>query len=125
MSWEKRFLSISIHALLLAACAIQGIAPDANDMASLRGLHVLCQLPVPLEHCGYDSDEDEAAVCGTTSHELKTILRKSVDISSCFEACTRSSHLARCAVAPSRFETVLGLAPVHEQLCVSLCRLVC
>jgi hypothetical protein len=125
MTWEKRFLSVSINALLLAACGVQAIAPDAKDMASLRGLQVLCQLPVPLEHSGYDSDEDEAAVCETTSHELKTFVRRIVDRSSRFEACTRSSHVTPCAAAPSRFETVLGPATVRVQLCLSLCRLVC
>ena len=125
MTWGKRFLSVSMRALLLAACGIQAIAPDAKDMASLRGLHILCQLPVPLENPGYDSDEDETAVCGTTSHELKTVLRKIVDRSSRFEACTRSSRLTPCAAAPSRFENVLGPATVRLQLCLSLCRLVC
>jgi hypothetical protein len=125
MTWGKRFLSVSIRALLLAACGIQGIAPDAKDMASLRGLHVLCQLPVPLEHCGYDSDEDEAAVCGTTSYELKTVLRKIVDRSSRFDACVSSLRRTPCAAAPSRFEKVLGSATVRRQLCLSLCRLVC
>jgi hypothetical protein len=41
MDPAKRLHSISAH-LLLIAVAIQGFTPDADDLASLRALHVLC-----------------------------------------------------------------------------------
>ena len=125
MVWGKRFLSVTVRALVLAACVVQAIAPDSKDMASLRGLCVLCQLAVPLENCGYDSDEDDAAVCETNCHELKSVLRKVANRPSHLAARPRSSNLTRCAAGPMLSETVVGPASKRLPLCLSLCRLVC
>jgi hypothetical protein len=45
MRSETGYLSTFVQFTLLIASAIQGLTPDADNLASTKGLQVLCQLP--------------------------------------------------------------------------------
>jgi hypothetical protein len=121
----SRFQSFVIRIALLAACGLQGIVPDAKDAVSFRGLYVLCQLPVPLEIFGNDSDEDEAAVLTPTSHQFKLDVREIIDSLSRFGFASSSPLISQSSARRSRAETIERLALKHERLCLVYCRLVC
>jgi hypothetical protein len=67
MSARAAFHSISVQLVLFAA-TFQGVTPDPNDLASIRGLKFLCQFsdyPDPM------TDED-----GSANHECSSIQPK-------------------------------------------------
>ena len=49
MRKRKQNLSIFVHILLLFAIEVQGITPDSQDLSSMKGLQLLCQLSAGLE----------------------------------------------------------------------------
>jgi hypothetical protein len=79
-----RFHSLAVHAILFIAVSIHGMTPDANDLASLQGLLLLCQVSTGLASTPDDADDadvpQEDDVCGAlgraTSSELSEILER-------------------------------------------------
>ena len=124
-SGESRFRFTSVRVFLLIAFAIQGITPDPQDVVSLRGLYVLCGVPLPLEDFGDDFSEQEVAVCSPFGHQLKIDLGKIIDRSSRSGFGSLSPGMSlrdASAYLPGAIER---RAIQNEQLCISLCRLAC
>jgi hypothetical protein len=125
MVWESGFRLISVRAFLLVAFAIQGITPDPHDVVSLRGLYVLCGVPLPLEDFGDDVSEQEVAVCSPLGQQLK------IDLGTIIDRSSRSGsglHSLRISTSNARAFLPAAIecrAIRNEHLCIALCRLAC
>ena len=104
MDLEKRFRLISVQILLLATLAIQGLAPDLYNLATLRNLYVLCRVPVPLQFFEHNADEDEDSVCGTieiaSSAESFEVLERSSRLE--FVSSSERTRLGAASEFPAR-----------------------
>ncbi len=74
MGQRTRFLSIPVQFVLLIAVAIQGITPDANDLASTKALRLLCQLSADFRIPNDDADQACGEVCGSLRRTVRLIL---------------------------------------------------
>ena len=76
----RRFHSICVHFVLITT-AIQGVTPDAHDLASLNALRVFCP---PLSSSGAvpqdDGLPDTDDVCGSTTIETEQVFRANADL---------------------------------------------
>jgi hypothetical protein len=119
-----RFFSILVQLLLLIAVAVQGITPDANDLASTKALQLLCTLATDLEMPGDDANSVCGDVCGSLRHTVRLAYREAVDadyfavVSSCSH-----THLDDSATSGSLAIRVRSLP--SDDLPRVLCRLVC
>jgi hypothetical protein len=113
-----------MRTLLLIVSAIQGITPDARDIASSLAMRILSQsLPSP---CGVaDQDDSPDEICDVVHDSRTWVVRKR-------EAATRPAHFAapgafaECPtreIAPGR-SSIAEMGPGHD-LSLKLCRLVC
>jgi hypothetical protein len=64
---------------LLIATAIQGIAPDAEDLASLRALRLICPIPYSPTDPTEDGDSPDD-VCGSVQLEMNLRVRRADDV---------------------------------------------
>lgn len=115
----------SVQIFLLATVAIQGLAPDSINLVTLRGLSVLCQVPVPLPMTEHDASEDEAFVCAPTGSTSSLEQLEILEGLSRLEMDTASR--TRNLQAALRF---LCKSPAHSaragsRLCLAHCRLTC
>jgi hypothetical protein len=125
MNWRSGFQLCSVRFLLLVAFAIQGLTPDPQDVVSLRGLYVLCGVPLSHEDFGDDFSEQEVAVCNACGQQLKIELGTIIDCSwraGIGSLSLRVSLKNASALLPAAIER---RAIQSEQLCISLCRLAC
>jgi hypothetical protein len=74
---------------LLFATAIQGVTPDARDLASSRILNILWQLGADFELTDEDAGPAWGEVCGSIQERTEVRLKRSKD---------RTGH---CAIHPS------------------------
>ena len=125
MDLKNRFRVISVQALVLAALAIQALAPDSYNLATLRGLYVLCQVPVPLQFFEHNADEDEDSVCGLIGYAA------SEEALEAFSRSTRSGFVSIPERTPSGATSsflpkmIIGSALSGNLLVATSCRLTC
>jgi hypothetical protein len=121
----RQFHSVCFH-LLLIATAIQGVTPDAQDIASLNALRLLC--PALAGSNALASDDglpDE--VCGLNTWEMELVLRARGDSDE------QTSHTFFCSDKNGQTTRSSALLPVirggnpadANDLIHSLCRLNC
>jgi hypothetical protein len=125
MVWGSGFRLFSVRGLLLVAFAIQGITPDPQDVVSLRGLYVLCGVPLPLEDFGNDFSEQEVAVCSPFGQQLKMDLGTLIDRSLRSRIGSLSPRLSLGHARAFLPDAIELRAIQNGQLCISLCRLAC
>jgi hypothetical protein len=77
MGQARRARSISAH-FLLFALAIQGITPDAQDLASLNALRLFCP-QLAISNSLADDDESPDDVCGSVELHMHLAIRKRMD----------------------------------------------
>jgi hypothetical protein len=77
MGQAKRTRSIPAH-FLLFALTIQGITPDAQDLASLHALRLFCPQLADLKSL-LDDDESPDDVCGPVQLDMHLAIRKRMD----------------------------------------------
>jgi hypothetical protein len=118
MGQTRRARSIAAY-FLLFALAIQGITPDAQDLASLNALRLFCpQL---------DDDESLDDVCGPADLDMYQAIRKLMDSrASRFLRFVSTGHGTRMI----RWDTLPLPSPLGRNarigdLIHSLCRLIC
>jgi hypothetical protein len=125
MDLKKRFRFISVQILLLGTLTIQGLAPDLYNLATLRGLYVLCRVPVPLQFFEHNADEDEDSVCAPLGNAASVESLEFLERSSPMEFI--STTVRTRLGANARFLPVMrvGSALSGNQLRVAYCRLTC
>jgi hypothetical protein len=126
MDLKKRFRFISVQLLLLGTLTIQGLAPDVDNLATLRGLYVLCSVPVPLQYFEHHTGEDEASVCtpncnATSVEESLETLGRSLRL----EFVSASVHKRLGIKRNFLLEMIERSVLSGNQLCVAYCRLTC
>ena len=73
-----RYYWIVVHAILLIVVGVQGIAPDAQDLASFRALHLLFQHPIESHREADDSGSSNGQICRLVENEFETDLEEIV-----------------------------------------------
>jgi hypothetical protein len=125
MIWGSRFRPFPIRAVLCFALAIQALTPDPHDVVSVRGLYVLCGVPLPLESLGDDLSEQETAVCRPFGQQRIVELRRIIDRVSRVRTTSPSPRMSHATMSRNLPEAIEPLGRLHEQLCITLCRLAC
>jgi hypothetical protein len=125
MGVGKGFRSISVQVLLLIPLAIQGLAPDLYTLASLRGLYVLCQIPVPLDSSERNADQNEDSVCGPIGHSGIVESLEALGRSPRSELDPKSVRTPLVLAARFLTKMILGSALPGDHVCASHCRLTC
>jgi len=74
MGQGRRFQAIALLVLLIAT-AIQGITPDAQDLASLKALRLICLVPANSTDLA-DEDESPDIVCGPAQPVMNLRMRR-------------------------------------------------
>jgi hypothetical protein len=121
MIWRNRF---HLFGLLFIAVAIQAITPDSHDVASLRGLYVLCGIPLPVEAFGDEFSEQEAPACIPFGHHGLIDLGKVIDRTSRSGTGSSSPRMSLRNARATLF-VVQERFVQFRPLCFALCRLVC
>jgi hypothetical protein len=125
MGQARRARSIPAY-FLLFALAIQGITPDAQDLASLNALRLFCPQLADLKSLPGD-DESLDDVCGPADLEMYQAIRKlMVSRASRFLSFVSTGHRTRMAtwdILP--LPSPLGRDARIGDLIQSLCRLTC
>lgn len=125
MGQARRARSIAAY-FLLFALAIQGITPDAQDLASLNALRLYCPQLADLKSL-LDDDESLDDVCGPADLEMYQAIRKLMESrASRFLSFVSTVHRTRIV----RWDTLplpssLGRNARIGDLIHSLCRLTC
>jgi hypothetical protein len=125
MELKKRFRFISVQILLLGTLTIQGLAPDLYNLATLRGLYVLCRVPVPLQFFEHNADEDEDSVCAPIENAAGVESLEVLERSSRFEFVSTSGRTRLGATARFLADVIQGSVLSGSPLCVAYCRLTC
>jgi len=120
MIWRNRF---HLFGLLFISVAIQAITPDPHDVVSLRGLYVLCGIPLPVEVFGDEFSEQEAPVCIPFGHQGLTNLGSVTDRS--WRSGTDSPPCLSLKKPRATLSEANAPVALHQRLCLSLCRLIC
>jgi hypothetical protein len=125
MGQGRLYRSICLGVLLIAT-AIQGATPDAQDLASIKPLWLLCRL---LARPDTLSDDDGLPddVCGPMSTEMDLIARQHAESGEpgIFECLATERLLNACQSGAPRSTPAVGNAPQSGGLIYTLCRLVC
>ncbi len=125
MGQTRRARSIAAY-FLLFALAIQGITPDAQDLASLNALRLFCPQLADLQS-SLDDDESADDVCGPADLDMYQAIRKRMDSrASRFLSLVSTGHRTRMV----RRDTLPVRSPLGRNarignLIHSLCRLIC
>ncbi len=126
MGQGMRFHSISVQRIvLLIVLALQGIAPDARDLASLRGLYVLCQLPTPPDASADDTGEMADDVCGPMGRAMNSDLREQLEQSVRFEFISNTPVVSLSPACTFQSKAIQRLVLQSDDLTRSPCRLIC
>jgi hypothetical protein len=123
--WANHFRLMPVRALLFIAFAIQGITPDPQDVVSLRGLYVVCGMPLPLEVFCDNPGEQEAAVCSPIGQQGIFDLGIIIDRASPAGLASLSPRRSQSHANASQPDALERRAVLHEQLSITLCRLAC
>jgi hypothetical protein len=125
MGQARRARSISGY-LLLFALAIQGMTPDAQDLASLNALRLLC--PQADDSKSLLDDEDSPDdVCGSVQLEMLLAIRKRIDsrILPFLGFVWTAHHVPMVHSATLQLPPPFGRNGRTGDLIHSLCRLTC
>ena len=123
----RRFHSICLHFVLIAT-AIQGVTPDAHDLASLNALRVFCP---PLSSSGAvpqdDGLPDTDDVCGSTTIETEQVFRANADLNALVTRAHAAgeTHATTTSSKAYRSLTDGGDTTATDDLLRCLCRLNC
>ena len=117
--------SFCLHVLLIAL-AIQGISPDAENVASINALKLLCPLLADADHM-VDEDEFPDDVCEPARVEIELRRCQPADSNgSPFpRGATDEARLGRVRINAMQFAARSGSLPRADRLIHSLCRLKC
>jgi hypothetical protein len=111
--------------ILLIAVVIQGILPDAHDLASLRALNLVCML-LPLDlNFSSDNDEPSEEACGEVRSGITVEMRELVQKLAVIGI--DLSGPTRLMIGPgnSRCPSKDGAVPRFDDLINFLCRRIC
>ena len=124
MGYAIRLQSIFTR-ILLVTVAIQGMAPDATDLASGRALGVICSVLGNTSFLRFD-DGAKLEVCGPAQREAMQVMKRGVEAPEGLGFEPKGSASPINALASSRLShpNTNGLA-LLDDLVQSLCRLRC
>jgi hypothetical protein len=125
MDLKKRYRFISVQILLLGTLTIQGLAPDLYSLATLRGLYVLCRVPVPLQFFEHNTDEGEDSVCAPTENATSVESLEVLEQSSRFECISTSGRTPPGGTSRFLPETIQASVLSGQERCLAHCRLTC
>jgi hypothetical protein len=110
--------------ILLIALTIQGVIPDAHDLASLRALNLVCMVLINLDSSSNDCDSADD-VCGPVrsgiTSEMRELLKRLASTGFELPGPTVPS-IGRGAL---RFSSLPSPIVRIDDLIHSLCRLIC
>jgi len=111
---------------LLIALAVQGITADAEDLASINALRLLCLVPADFERLD-DGDEWPDDVCEAAGSEICcVVLRKTDrDFTSISGFDSHDDLIGQFEQAAARLRAYSGPFSTGTDLSRSLCRLLC
>ena len=125
MGQARRARSIAAY-FVLFALAIQGITPDAQDLASLNALRLFCPQLADLKSL-LDDDESLDDVCGPADLDTYQAVRKLMDSRASrylsFVSTGHRTRMVRRDTLP--LPSPLGRTARIGDLIHSLCRLIC
>jgi hypothetical protein len=123
---QGRLMRWIVCRILLIALAIQGITADAQDVASVNALRLLCLVPVEFDLLD-DGDEWPDDVCEAAGAEMNCVVLRKVE-SDLASVCYSRSHddsMGLFEQAAARIGAHSGPFSTSTTLIRSLCRLLC
>jgi hypothetical protein len=117
--------TICLHILLIAT-AIQGFTPDAQDLASIKPLWLLCRvLARPATLSDDDALPDE--VCEPMTAEMDALMRQRADSAEAviLQGLVTDRLLRACQSEAARSSADRCTTHLSDGLIYTLCRLVC
>jgi hypothetical protein len=125
MGQGRRARSITAR-ILLIALAIQGITPDAQDLASLNALRLFCPDLADSKSLA-DNDDSPDDVCGSVQLDMHLAIRKRMDSRILpFLGFVWIGHRSPMVASSAlQFHSPLGPNARVGDLIHSLCRLTC
>jgi hypothetical protein len=125
MRKRKQNLSIFVHILLLFAIEVQGITPDSQDLSSLKGLQLLCQLSAGLELPDDYTGSAPLESCEVLRNVMGSRLCDFIDriAAHAFASC---NHFAITVENPAAGAPAIQIGAVpSDGLTLQLCRMLC
>jgi hypothetical protein len=125
MGQGRLYQAICLHILLIAS-AIQAVTPDAQDLASLNPLRILCRSLAERDTLA-DDDELPDDACEPMSAEIDVVARQQAESAG---VAIRVRPAAACVLTACRSGAAissadLGKAHRSDGLIYTLCRLIC
>ncbi len=123
---QGRLFQLPCLQVLLVAFAIQGITPDAQDLASINALRIFCPILTEFDTAA-DQDEWPDDVCGPVQSEASLLLQLARDPngSPTFEPAMAEARFRPIDLASRRFAARRAALDSITELTCSLCRLIC